>query len=101
MLEEKNTSEKDEKELETIVMADEDGTEIEFTVIDGAEINKIRYLLVVKTDDYDREEPEAYIIKEVDDDGESIAFEFVCDDNEYAQAAIALSSDDNDYEMIF
>ncbi|MCD7777258.1 MAG: DUF1292 domain-containing protein [Clostridiales bacterium] len=85
--------------LETIVMRDDDGCEIEFFVIDAAEKDGIKFLLVVSAEDYDNEEPEAYIIKEVRDEGDEILFEFVTDENEYAQAAVLMSGDDDDYEI--
>ncbi|MCD8089890.1 MAG: DUF1292 domain-containing protein [Clostridiales bacterium] len=86
--------------LQTIVMTDDDGVSTEFFVIDAAEENKVKYLLVVAADDYDNEEPEAYIIKEVKDDEKEISFEFVDDENEYARVAVLMSGEDDDYEII-
>ncbi len=90
-----------ENELSVITLTDEDGNEIDFIVLNGAAVGGTKYMLVVCAEDYDEEEPEAYIIKEVKDDGDEISFEFVEDDNEYAQAAVVLNSEDSDYEMKF
>ncbi len=85
--------------FQTIAMTGDNGETEEFFVIDAAEENKVKYLLVVRTEDYDNEEPEAYIIKEVKDDGDEISFEFVDDENEYARVAVLMSGDDDDYEI--
>lgn len=89
-------SEKDE--LERIVMTDDDGAEIEFFVINAGVIDKVRYLLVVECCEYDKDEPEAYIVKEVGDDGSELSFEFVEDDKEYDAACVLLT--DDDFELI-
>ncbi|MCD7905926.1 MAG: DUF1292 domain-containing protein [Clostridiales bacterium] len=90
----------DKNTLEIIVMKDDEGLETDFFVIDAAEEDGKKFLLVVACEDYDNEEPEAYIIKEIKDEGEEISFEFVTDENEYAQAAVLMSGDDDDYEII-
>ncbi len=87
--------------LSVITLTDDDGSEIDFIVIDGAIMDGVKYMLVVCAEDYDKDEPEAYIIKEIEDDGNEVSFEFVDDDNEYARAAVVLNSEDSDYEMKF
>ena len=85
--------------LESIIMTDDDGNDVEFYVINAAEMNGARYLLVVMAEDYDKDEPEAYIIKEVGEDDDEMAFEFVEDDTEYNEAVVMMSDEDNDYEI--
>ena len=54
-----------DEELETIVMTDEDGNEVEFMVIDEFMHNMTNYLIMVKAEDADEDEAEAAIFKQV------------------------------------
>ena len=48
-----------EAEFETVTMTDEDGKEVEFSIIDNVASGTDRYLLVVETEKMDEEESEA------------------------------------------
>ena len=53
-------SDKDDmEEFETILLTDEDGQEVEFAVIDAAEMDGVNYLLVVEADWIEDENAEA------------------------------------------
>lgn len=86
---------------EVITITDEDGEQLDFFVIDAIDIENKKYLLVVSTQDYDEDEPEASILKEVSTEGDDIIYEFVEDDNEYNKALILFQDNDGDYEMEF
>lgn len=57
------------------------GEELEFFVIEETRINNTNYLLVTETEDEDEEE--AYILKDLSEEGDAEAiYEFVDDDTE-------------------
>lgn len=66
-----------------IKFTDEDGIEVEFTVVEQTKINGKNYLLVAEDDDSDEEETIAYILKDVsgEQDAEAV-YEMVEDDME-------------------
>lgn len=67
---------------EKICFVDEDGKEIEMFVIEETRINNVNYILVTE-DDGENEEAEAYILKDISDDGdEEAVYEIVDDESE-------------------
>lgn len=88
--------------FEVVSMYDENGKPEKFFVMDAIDVDGVRYLLVVKTEDYDKDEPDAYIYKEVNsDDSDNCVFVLVDDDNEYNKVALLLQDEDAGYEMKF
>ena len=93
-------SDKDDmEEFETILLTDEDGQEVEFAVIDAAELDGVNYLLVVEADWIEDENAEAMILKEVGSDEENIDYELVEDDEELEKVA-ALFENGEGYDVI-
>ena len=93
-------SDKDDmEEFETILLTDEDGQEVEFAVIDAAEMDGVNYLLVVEADWIEDENAEAMILKEVGSDEENIDYELVEDDEELEKVA-ALIENGEGYDVI-
>ena len=93
-------SDKDDmEEFETILLTDEDGQEVEFAVIDAAEMDGVNYLLVVEADWIEDENAEAMILKEVGSDEENIDYELVEDDEELEKVA-ALIEKGEGYDVI-
>ena len=86
---------------ETINMISEDGTIIECFVIDGILVDNCQYLLVVNSEDFDNDEPEAFIIKQLQDEGEEVIYAPVEEEGEYNKILILLQENDTDYEMKF
>ena len=86
---------------ETISMISEDGTIIECCVIDGVLIDNCQYLLVVDSEEFDKNEPEAFLIKQLKDEGEEVIYAPVEDEAEYNKALILLQENETDYEMKF
>lgn len=86
---------------ETISMISEDGTIIECFVIDGVLIDNCQYLLVVDSEEFDKNEPEAFIIKQLKDEGEEVIYAPVEDEAEYNKVLILLQENETDYEMKF
>ncbi|MFI3230101.1 MAG: DUF1292 domain-containing protein [bacterium] len=89
---------------ESIDMVDEDGNIVECFVIDGINVDNIQYLLVVNAEDFDDEEAEAFILKQIDEDEDEdeAIYAPVEDDNEYNKVLVLLQeNDDTDYEMKF
>ena len=66
-----------------IKFTDEDGIEVEFTVVEQTKINGKNYLLVAEDEDSEEEETIAYILKDVsgEQDAEAV-YEMVEDDME-------------------
>lgn len=91
--------EDDEDVYDVITMTNEDGSEEDFFVIDGIDVEKVRYLLLVKAEDFEEEEPEAYIFKEVEVNENECTYEPVEDDAEYNKVMILLQNDDAGYEI--
>ena len=93
-------SDKDDmEEFETILLTDEDGQEVEFAVIDAAEMDGVNYLVVGEADWIEDENAEAMILKEVGSDEENIDYELVEDDEELEKVA-ALFENGEGYDVI-
>ena len=93
-------SDKDDMEVfETILLTDEDGQEVEFALIDAAEMDGANSLLVVEADWIEDENAEAMILKEVGSDEENIDYELVEDDEELEKVA-ALFENGEGYDVI-
>lgn len=85
--------------FEMITMTEEDGTHQSFYVIDGIDVDNTRYLLLVKEEDYELDEPEAYIFKETSTEGEDFIYEPVEDEQEYNRIFLLLQDEDSEYEV--
>ncbi|OUN43563.1 hypothetical protein B5G26_06890 [Anaerotignum lactatifermentans] len=100
---EKNMSdifeEADELEFEIVTMTDEDGTDVEFSIIDNVASGTDRYLLVVETEKMDEDETQALILKEVAIDANDITYEMVEDDAEFDRVAELFAQKGEDYEV--
>lgn len=69
-----------EENIRKIEFAFSDSSEkVEFYVVEETKLNGIQYLLVTDSRD---EEADAYILKEINDEGENILYEMVEDDKE-------------------
>lgn len=90
-----------EETYEVVSMVDDDGKETEFFVMDGIDVDKSRYLLLVKTEDFDLDEPEAFIFKEISVNEDECTYEPVEDEKEYKKVLLLLQDEDSEYEMKF
>lgn len=88
-----------EKTYDMVSMTDDDGNETDFFVMDGIDIDKQRYLLLVRSEDFDKDEPEAFIFKEVTSGEDECTYEPVEDEAEYNRVLIMLQNEDAEYEM--
>ncbi len=91
----------EDEAYETISFKDEDGNEKDCFVVDGIEVDKEKYILVVDCEQFDSEEPEAYLLKEIEENGDEAVYKPVEDDDEYNKIIILLQDEDNGYEMKF
>ena len=89
--------EAEELEFEIVTMTDEDGTDVEFSIIDNVASGTDRYLLVVETEKMD--ETQALILKEVAIDANDITYEMVEDDAEFDRVAELFAQKGEDYEV--
>ena len=91
----------EDETYEVVTMTDDDGTETDFFVVDGIDVDNSRYLLLVKADEFESEEPEAFLFKEIETEGEECIYEPVEDEAEYNKVLVLLQDEDADYEMKF
>lgn len=91
--------EAEELEFEIVTMTDEDGTDVEFSIIDNVASGTDRYLLVVETEKMDEDETQALILKEVAIDANDITYEMVEDDAEFDRVAELFAQKGEDYEV--
>ena len=90
--------EAEELEFEIVTMTDEDGTDVEFSIIDNVASGTDRYLLVVETEKME-DETQALILKEVAIDANDITYEMVEDDAEFDRVAELFAQKGEDYEV--
>ena len=88
-----------EMEFETVTMTDENGEEIEFSIIDNVACGGARYLLVVETELMDDDETDAIILKEVSINTDDVTYELVEDDAEFDRVADLFSQKAEDYDV--
>ena len=88
-----------EMEFETVTMTDENGEEIEFSIIDNVACGGERYLLVVETELMDDDETDAIILKEVASKTDDVTYELVEDDAEFDRVADLFSQKAEDYDV--
>lgn len=88
--------------METIIFDGEDGTELEFGIMEQTRVNGNNYLLVIDPEDTDGEGGNAaYILKDISEDGdEEGCYVFVEDDTEYdaVYKVFAAMLEDVDFE---
>ena len=90
-----------EDTYETINILAEDGTIIDCFVIDGILVDNCQYLLVVACKDFDKDDAEAFILKQIQDKGEEVIYAPIEDDAEYNKVLILLQENEGEYEMKF
>ena len=91
--------EADEREFEVVVMTDENGNDVEFSIIDNLTADGERYLLVVETELMDDDETDALILKEVSINETDVTYEIVEEDAEFDHIADLFSEKGQDYEV--
>ncbi|MBQ9518493.1 MAG: DUF1292 domain-containing protein [Firmicutes bacterium] len=96
-----NLFEGQDETYELVTMTEDDGTQTDFFVVDGIDYKDTKYLLLVKAEDFDKDEPDAFIFKEIETDGENCTYEPVEDDEEYNKILVLLQDEDAEYEMKF
>lgn len=89
----------EEMEFEVVTMTDENGDEIEFSIIDNVACGGERYLLVVETELMDDDETNAVILKEVSINADDVTYELVEDDAEFDRVADLFAQKGEDYEV--
>ncbi|MBQ7757492.1 DUF1292 domain-containing protein [Anaerotignum sp.] len=88
-----------EMEFEVVTMTDENGEEIEFSIIDNVACGGERYLLVVETELMDDDETDAIILKEVSINTDDVTYELVEDDAEFDRMADLFAQKGEDYTV--
>ena len=90
-----------EEVYELITVIDDDGRETDYYVMDGIDVDSTRYLLLVKAEDFEKDEPDAFLFKEEDVQGDECIYVPVEDDEEYSKIILLLQDEESDYEMKF
>lgn len=96
-----NFDDLDENNYEIIKVTNEDGVAVDCFIIDTIANDGVQYLLVVSCEDFEEDEAEAFILKQIEDNGEEIIYTPVEDDNEYNKVLILFQENQTDYEMEF
>ena len=91
------------KKYESIPFLTDDGSEVEFCIIEQTRINGINYLLVAEEEEEDQDETVVYIMKEStqEEEGEMNAYEIVEDETELSSVSKIFEQliDDMDLEV--
>ena len=88
-----------ELEFEVVTMTDENGNDVEFSIIDNVACGGERYLLVVETELMDDDETDAIILKEVSINTDDVTYELVEDDAEFDRVADLFAQKAEDYTV--
>lgn len=91
--------EAEEMEFEVVTMTDENGEEVEFSIIDNVACGGERYLLVVETELMDDDETDAIILKEISINTDDVTYEWVEDDAEFDRVADLFAQKGEDYSV--
>ena len=88
------------EEFETVILTDEDGSEIEFAIIDTLSDDGKDYVLAVEVEMLDDEMAEAALFRKITE-GEDIVYEIIEDDEEFDKVAslFQLAGDEYDVEV--
>ena len=89
----------EELEFEVVTMTDENGEEVEFSIIDNVASGGERYLLVVETELMDDDETDAVILKEVSINADDVTYELVEDEAEFDRVADLFAQKGEDYTV--
>ncbi|MFI3175286.1 MAG: DUF1292 domain-containing protein [Bacillota bacterium] len=93
----------DEIEYEVVTMLDDDGEEIEFSIIDNVTSGSDRYLLVVETealdDDDDDDASYALILKEISINSDDVTYDLLEEDAEFDRIAELFAKKGDEYEV--
>lgn len=87
------------EEFETIMLADENGDEAEFVIIDTLENEGESYILVVETAYIDDEDAEYMLLKKVEEEGEDVSYELIEDDDEFDKIAALFAEKSDEYDV--
>ena len=87
------------EEFETVTLTDEDGSEIDFAIIDTLENEGNTYILAVEVEMLDDDESEAALFKKAkNEDGEEV-YEIIEDDAEFDKIAELFQSSGSEYDV--
>ncbi len=93
-----NNDDMENDAVETIIMTDENGEDVEFVIVDQVTMDGNNYILVVESEYIDDVDAEAEILKEVSQEGEDSVYEVIEDDEEFEKVA-ELFSDNDEYDI--
>lgn len=88
-----------ENEFEIVSMEDENGTEIEFVIIDNVISERNRYLLVMESSLMDEEEADAIILKEIAINADDVTYELVEEDAEFERVSALFAKREGEYDV--
>jgi len=86
------------EEIETLIMTDEDGNDVEYVIIDTVEHKGATFLLVVEMAMVEDDEADAILLKQVGEDEESYSYEEPTDE-EFEEIARLLNEQSDEYDI--
>ena len=91
-----------EDDENTIIMTDDNGNDVEFTIISMLEHGGTNYILALETEFLDDEEASATVLKEVpqdDADSEEMLFEPIMDDEEFFKIIELFKNQSDEFDI--
>ena len=92
----------EEDDENTIIMTDDEGNDIEFTIISMLEHEGTNYILALESEYLDDEEASATVLKEVpsdDADSEEMLFEPIMDDEEFFKVIELFKNQSDEFDI--
>ena len=86
----------------TIIMTDDDGNDVEFTIISMLEHGGTNYIMALESEFLDDEEASATVLKEVpseDGDSEEMLFEPIMDDEEFFKIIELFKQQSDEFDL--
>ena len=91
-----------EDDENTIIMTDDEGNDVEFTIISMLEHEGTNYILALESEYLDDEEASATVLKEVssdDVDSEEMLFEPIMDDEEFFKVIELFKNQSDEFDI--
>ena len=91
----------DTEDDNTIIMTDDNGDEVEFTIVSMLEHNDTSYILALESEFIDDEEASATVLKEVasQEDDDEVIFEPITDDEEFFNIIELFKQQSDDFDI--
>lgn len=87
-----------DNDLNIITMTGENGEQIDFYIVDSVKDEEDVYLLLVECENIEDDEADAYIFKQVSEDGDDLVFEELKED-EYEKVVMMFEENEGNFDI--